>query len=273
MGRLFSIVVCALSLLGATRAEAQTTAIFFHSETGDPIGRGVTRTWVAGELTFTASHNIPTHVLVHAENFSPGSSTWWDLEFAFPDATGPVPGAYDYAGDAVFGSPMRPGLRISGSGSGCSPNGRFVVHEVVFDSAGKVVKFAADFEQHCDDRIPALFGAVRFNSSRSSLTPFDGAYPVDALHVDPSPYGRVTGTGVDCGDGGVDCDESFSSATTVALTATPAPGYAFLGWTGHCLGKLTPVSVVVAQPKKCAAVFDALPGSGQPPPFAGGTAA
>lgn len=39
--------------------------------------------------------------------------------------------------------------------------------------------------------------------------------------------------GIDCG---VDCAESFASGTVVTLTATPASGSQFLGWTGACSG-------------------------------------
>ena len=61
--------------------------------------------------------------------------------------------------------------------------GRFVVREIEY--AGEdVVRFAADFEQHCEDSAPALFGAVRFNSNISDLVPFGGQYPRYQLTLD-----------------------------------------------------------------------------------------
>ena len=58
-----------------------------------------------------------------------------------------------------------------------------------------------------------------------------------ALTVSPQPTnGTVTGTGITCGSGGTDCTETFNYGTVVALTATPATGYDFGGWTGACTG-------------------------------------
>ncbi len=45
--------------------------------------------------------------------------------------------------------------------------------------------------------------------------------------------GTVTGTGIYCGG---DCTESYASGTTVTLTATPANGSTFTGWSGACSG-------------------------------------
>src|SRR5262249_36976971 len=43
--------------------------------------------------------------------------------------------------------------------------GRFVVLEASFDAGGNVLSFAADFEQHCEGDAPALYGAIRFQST------------------------------------------------------------------------------------------------------------
>ncbi len=45
--------------------------------------------------------------------------------------------------------------------------------------------------------------------------------------------GTVTGTGISCG---VDCSETFPFNTLVTLTATPATGSTFTGWSGACSG-------------------------------------
>lgn len=45
--------------------------------------------------------------------------------------------------------------------------------------------------------------------------------------------GTVTGPGISCG---LDCQESYAAKSTVALTATAAPGSGFLGWSGACSG-------------------------------------
>jgi hypothetical protein len=48
--------------------------------------------------------------------------------------------------------------------------------------------------------------------------------------------GTVTGTGINCGS---DCGESFVSGTSVTLTASPAAGSTFAGWSGACTGTST----------------------------------
>ncbi len=45
--------------------------------------------------------------------------------------------------------------------------------------------------------------------------------------------GTVTGTGISCG---ADCTETFNFGTGVTLTAAPAAGSTFVGWSGACTG-------------------------------------
>ena len=56
------------------------------------------------------------------------------------------------------------------------------------------------------------------------------------LTVTPPTGGTITATGINCGTGGSDCTQDFDSGTVVPLTATPATGYTFSGWTGACTG-------------------------------------
>ena len=143
----------------------------------------------------------------------------------------------------------------SGSGRGCNElTGQFVVREIELAPGGSVLRFAADFEQHCEDMNPGLFGAIRYNSTISDLTPFEGNYPVYELTVTPPDHGRLTATGIDCGGGAMSCVLPLSTPTVVRLTATPDPGYAFERWSGDCSGAIT-TWVAVNQRKRCSAVF------------------
>ena len=254
--------VCLFSATWAASAHAQTTALFFDSQSGDYIGQGERRTWTAEDMTFTASVDEARRVVRIAAQTA-GFTEWWRLEFAAPGGSLLTTGEYDNATRYPFQTMPSPGLDVSGSGRGCNQlTGRFVVHEIVVTSGGQVVRFAADFEQHCEGGAPALFGAVRFNSTRASLNPFDGAYPEYSLRIEPAVNGYVTGEGIDCGAGRTDCVETFAERSFVTLTAVPQPGYVFLGWAGlDCVGgEMLPL--VVARRTFCTPVFNAAPGSG-----------
>jgi hypothetical protein len=185
------------------------------------------------------------------------------------------PGVYENATHYPehHGSLVSAPLSVSRPGQDCNTLvGRFVVYEVAFNSAGTVTRFAADFEQHCNGIVPALFGAVRFNSARTSLVPFDGAYPDDSIRVESPLNGYVTGPGIHCGASHTDCRESFAPATTVLLQATPEPGYIFLGWAGDCSGDSQGAVVVVGR-RFCAPLFSVAPGGTgiESPNHSGGT--
>ena len=139
-----------------------TTAIVMNSETGDYIGQGLQRMYTPADGTFVAARNFDNGVTIA---FNGGSITW-NLAFAAPGDALLVPGSYENATRWPFQSPTGPGLSVSGSGRGCNTlTGRFDVLEVVYGAGGQVLRFAADFEQHCEGMEPALFGGVRYHST------------------------------------------------------------------------------------------------------------
>ncbi len=60
-------------------------------------------------------------------------------------------------------------------------------------------------------------------------------YPLVELTVAREGDGTVTSSpaGIDCG---ADCNEAYAPGAVVTLTADPAPGYVFSGWSGACEG-------------------------------------
>ena len=112
-------------------------------------------------------------------------------------------------------------MNVSGSGRGCNTlTGRFLVRELVFGLAGEVISAAVDAEQHCSDLTPALFVALRYNSSvPTNLFPGDiGQY---AIRITKAAQGLVTGDGISCGGFLNDCDVVFGSATTATGVNVP----------------------------------------------------
>lgn len=133
---------------------------------------------------------------------------------------------------------------------------------MTIDSSGRLLAFAADFEALClefrEQRLQPtgqrVVGAVRINSGRARLVPYDGAYPIYKLKIELASDGIVTGTGINCGPDRADCTETYAAASTVMLDAMPLAGYRFLGWSGACGGPST-TSVAIEWIHACRAFF------------------
>lgn len=75
---------------------------------------------------------------------------------------------------------------------------------------------------------------VTMDSAKSVVAAFTPIQTTNyLLTVTVTGQGVVSGQGIDCG---VDCSESYGAGTVVNLTATPAPGHLFTGWSGVCMG-------------------------------------
>lgn len=78
------------------------------------------------------------------------------------------------------------------------------------------------------------------------------------LNVSVSGSGTVSSApaGIQCGS---DCSETFASATSVKLTATPAAGQQFNGWGGACSGTASTCTVNVTAVTSVSAAFGVVP--------------
>jgi Divergent InlB B-repeat domain/FG-GAP-like repeat len=105
-------------------------------------------------------------------------------------------------------------------------------------------------------------GLVTMNSGKTCTATFNAAPQAFALNVTVvkaiSSSGTGNGTvtsnpaGINCGS---DCSESYTSGTIVALSAIPATGSIFSGWSGSgCTG-----SVTMNNSRNCTATFNAQP--------------
>lgn len=75
------------------------------------------------------------------------------------------------------------------------------------------------------------------------------------LSVATSGAGTVNSSpaGIACGS---DCSESYASGTAVGLTAIPASGYAFKGWSGACTGTSPSCNVAMTVARSVVATFE-----------------
>ncbi len=112
-----------------------------------------------------------------------------------------------------------------------------------------------------------------FTVSSSPIVPETGKISVN---VSPLTGGVVTSlpAGINCGEGNIDCEQTFNQGIQVILTATPTPGQVFSRWSGACTGsdeqctvtvnetQITVGALFVSQAELLSALYEATDGDG-----------
>lgn len=120
--------------------------------------------------------------------------------------------------------------------------------------------------------VPPLFMLLVMNGClHDGETEKAGNSPAPAtrytLTVTLSGSGSVSSmpVGIDCGS---DCSEALDSDTAITLTATPASGFSFSGWSGACTGTAASCAVTMSANQAVTATFlaDSTPSPPPPPP-------
>jgi hypothetical protein len=236
--------------------------VLFDSSPDDYIGAGKVTRLTLEDGIFSAQ------VLAGGVGIDFTGSDFWGLTFVPPQSGRLGVGTYTGATRWPFQSPTRPGLDVSGAGRGCNTlSGSFTVLELVIDEDGIVQRFAADFEQHCEDGPSALHGAVRYESTIPPPADADGDGRFDVSDNCPGEPNTDQsdldgdGTGDRC-DG--DCAPTVSCAdgdpctadactpnvgcTHEALPCTPLPALSLTKVTargGRCAGRCGAEATVV----------------------------
>lgn len=211
------LLALVLFTFGSSSASAETS-LFLDSEPGDSIGLGMQITLTPADVDFTATTDGQRTVLVRLTG-----SQRWRLALQAPIDRDLVPGPYEDVRNYPFQSPVRPGLDVSGQSRGCSDvTGRFDIHEFVIGPTGDVESFAAEFEQHCGGREPALFGTILYAAAGPPFLPApdgDGDGIPDTLDncaAVPNP----DQSDADSDRNGDPCDDRFDN-TFIALVSEP----------------------------------------------------
>jgi hypothetical protein len=152
-----------LVLSGFAHVSQGQTLIQMRSQPGDWVGAGQNWNYTPAEGAITAVA-IQGRSAGSAVGVGFSGATRWSFEFEAPPDRLLGPTNYEEAREPRLGP--HPRLNVSGDGRGCNGAvGRFVVHDAAFSLAGELLRFAADFEQHCAFwSTPALFGSIRINS-------------------------------------------------------------------------------------------------------------
>jgi Divergent InlB B-repeat domain len=101
---------------------------------------------------------------------------------------------------------------------------------------------------------------VVMSAAKSVTAAFSGSSAQRILTVSVGGAGRVTGSGIGCGNGVRDCSQAYNNGVNVVLIATPAAGAVFLGWGGACRGTARTCTVTMTGPRAVSASFST-PGS------------
>jgi hypothetical protein len=99
---------------------------------------------------------------------------------------------------------------------------------------------------------------LTMNGSKSVSADFEGddaTYTLTA-QVSGTGSGTITGAGLKCASsGGAGCSSPQANGATVTVTATPAAGSTFTGWSGACSGAGTSCKVAMTAAKSVTATF------------------
>src|SRR5207253_9696135 len=90
---------------------------------------------------------------------------------------------------------------------------------------------------------------LTMNAPQSVGASFAAAAQNGSLQVTVGGSGTVAScpTGINC-SGSTGCSQTFANGTRVTLTAAPAAGNAFSGWSGACSGSATSCTVTMSAP-------------------------
>jgi hypothetical protein len=138
------------------RSTSPVSYLRFESSTGDYIGQGKSYAYEKGDLALT-----PFQGGVQCQVAPFGN---WTLLFGAGRGRNLDVAEYRGAKRHPF-SGESPGIELTGNGRGCNIiSGEFRVWE--FEQKGNsVVRFAADFVQRCEEKMPPIVGMLRYNST------------------------------------------------------------------------------------------------------------
>lgn len=149
-----------------------STQLLLNSEPGDYIGGGRNYSYGPADGVFSFETFDQTHdgLVDQVQIAFDGPDGRWSLAFGTNRLGRNISvGIYNQSQHATFTPAGVPGLSVDGLGHGCDRYvGRFAILDAQFDYSGSsptLVRFAAEFEQHCEDNTPGLTGAVFINSA------------------------------------------------------------------------------------------------------------
>ena len=115
--------------------------------------------------------------------------------------------------------------------------------------------------------ITRFYNSTKAVTARFEPLPLFGSVGL-SVSVAGAGKGTVTGPGVACPG---DCSQSYLNSAAVALTAKPAPGSSFAGWTGACSGAAPTCNLTMSAGRSVTATFSPEPAQPSGPTSPGPT--
>ncbi len=161
------------------------TALAMSSQSDDFVGQGLQYLITLSDGTFTPSNsaNVVTFFINNGDD--------WSTDFAGPTTARLAPGDYDNAQRYPFQPSDTPGLSVYGAARGCNTlTGGFEVLQAGYNTSSVLQSFSANFEQHCEGAVPALFGWLRYKTKLQQFSVTDavisGSSAVFTVTLSPS---------------------------------------------------------------------------------------
>ena len=206
-------------------------AFILDSEPGDWVGAGLQSNFNQFNSTISGG-GTPGRVGMAVTS----GSRWFYATISAPAGQSLAVGDYHDAQRAAFAEAGHPGIDVDGDGRGCNTiSGQFTVREIVFDAGGRLAKFAADVEQHCEGGPTALFASFRLAStvgySAISQAPGDSAIAFPT---------RVTGSVSDAAPVTIGNEGVLPLSVSPAITGPNAADFKVASSTCPAAGAVSP---------------------------------
>ncbi len=164
-------------------------------------------------------------------------------------------------------------LSTSGTGIGfisnsAGPGACPILCELTFDDGDEVTLTAeasagsvfAGWSGDCDGNNPSVTLTVDKDLACDAQFDLEGPQVLLTISIETlsGSSGKVTGAGIDCGQGATDCTESYPTNTSVHLEATFPNTSVFKGWKLDCLSftSAAQIDLLMNSDKTCQASFD-----------------
>jgi hypothetical protein len=146
-----------------------------------------------------------------------------------------------------------PGIACGNGATACSANVAVNSNVTLFASPASGATFAG-WGGACSGSSSTC--TLTMTAARGVTASFSGgSVSTASLSVSVIGRGRVTGGGINCGNGATTCALDLPLSSVVTLAAAPASGARFTGWGGMCSGRATTCTLTMSAARSVTATF------------------